>query len=75
MPLHFRREVLERARLDAGLSRDKLAQLADVGRVTVYMVESGKTSPRPETVKAFADALGLPVAELYAETPDLDGVA
>lgn len=68
MPLRFRPEVLERARLEAGLSRESLAAKAGVGRVTIFNAESGlSTQPRPEIVKALADALGLPVSDLYDE--------
>jgi transcriptional regulator with XRE-family HTH domain len=72
----FRREVLERARLDAGLSRGDLAQKSGVARITIYDAETGaSTQPRPKTVKALAEALGIEVAELYVDTPDLDGAA
>lgn len=76
MPLRFRPEVLERARVEAGLSRDRLALMAGVGRVSVWNAERrGSESPRPETVKALADALGLPIAELYEEVGMTDGAA
>jgi DNA-binding XRE family transcriptional regulator len=70
MPLRFRPEVLERARLEAGLSRDALAAPSKVSRVTIFMVETGRTVPRPETVKALADALGIAVADLYDEVAE-----
>lgn len=73
MPLRFRPEVLERARREQGLSRDKLASLSGVSRVSVWNAERGVTrDPWPANVKALADALGIDVADLYEEA---EGVA
>lgn len=35
--------------------------------VKVHMIEAGKRWPREETVSAIAEALGVSVADLYAE--------
>lgn len=73
MPLRFRPEVLEMARREAGISRDRLAAKAGVSRVSVWNVERRVSeSPRPETVKALADALGVPIADLYEEIASED---
>lgn len=69
MPLRFLPDVLERARREQGLSRDKLASLSGVARVSIWNAERGVSQdPRPDTIKALADALGLDVADLYEET-------
>ena len=66
MPLRFRPEVLERVRIEAGFSRDRLAAKSGVSRVSIWNAERRVSeTPRPETIKALADALGISTSELY----------
>ncbi len=67
MPLIFQPEQAERCRVLAGLSRDELARRAGITRQALRSIETGDAVPRPPTVKALADALGVEVAELYVE--------
>lgn len=65
MPLTFRPEALEMARVDAGLTHTELARRAGVGRSSVYRAEKGRGKPHAQIVKAIADALGIDVTDLY----------
>lgn len=55
---------LRDARKEKGIGLAKLAQLAKVSKLTIIRIESGKTSPRPETIAKLAAALGAPTDEL-----------
>lgn len=57
---------IERERLIKGWSKDKLAQIADVDPKTITNVERGDGG-NPATIKAIADALGIPMRELLIE--------
>jgi len=49
---------LRNMRKEKGIGLAKLAQLAKVSKLTIIRIESGKTSPRPETIAKLAAALG-----------------
>lgn len=55
---------LRNVRKEKGIGLAKLAQLAKVSKLTIIRIESGKTSPRPETIAKLAAALGAPIDEL-----------
>ena len=55
-------------RIKKGLGRPSFAQLVGSTRETIRNAEEGFTQPRPELVKAIADALGVDIDELYEET-------
>ena len=57
---------LRNVRKEKGIGLAKLAQLARVSKLTIIRIESGKTSPRPETIAKLATALGAPTEELRA---------
>jgi len=46
-------------RKERGIGLAKLAYLAGVSKLTIIRIESGKTSPRPETMAKLAAALGI----------------
>lgn len=48
----------------AGLTQEKLAAAAGVGRVTTARIESGEQSPRYKTLLALAAALGVESSDL-----------
>jgi len=50
---------LRKAREEAGLSQDQLADLAAISNRPIYIFESGKGSIRLETYLKLLDALGL----------------
>ena len=58
---------LRKARRRLRWSQGKLGRIADVGRVTISRLENGVQNPHPNTVRDLADALRIPVSDLYAE--------
>lgn len=55
-------------RLLAGMGRPTLAERVGSSKETIRSAENGTVQPRPELVKAIAEALGVDVAELYEES-------
>lgn len=64
--MQFSPEQLRRARILAGLSQRALARRAGVSESLVVRAEGG-ASPQVTTVKSLADALSIPVADLYTD--------
>jgi transcriptional regulator with XRE-family HTH domain len=52
-------------RLARGWSQEKLAELAGVPKSTLGEIEIYKRLPKPEYLERIAEALGVPVDELY----------
>ena len=67
---------IKRLRFESGLSYEELASCMDVEKKTVWANASGRTMPRPNTLKLYADVfsrqLGHPVsvAEIRGTTDD-----
>jgi transcriptional regulator with XRE-family HTH domain len=57
-------KVLRQLRKTKRLSQEKLAELADLDRTFVSMIERGKRRPTLETAKKLANALGVPLASM-----------
>ena len=55
---------LRNIRCDRGLSLKRLAEIANVSKLTVIRIEAGRTSPRRETLGKLAQALGVLPEEL-----------
>ena len=55
---------LKIARQQNGLSLQRLAELAGISKLTVIRIESGKSTPRRETLKRLAIALQVEPGEL-----------
>ena len=55
---------LQAIRNARGLSQKRLAEFAGVSKLTVIRIESGKTSPRPETLEKLGQALEASPEEL-----------
>ena len=55
----FPQSTLKAIRRDRGLSQKQLAETANVSKLTVIRIESGRTSPRRETLGKLALALGV----------------
>ena len=58
---------IRQLRESAGLTQVALAELADIGRVTLVRLERGEQSPKFKTLEAIAIALGIAVPELLVE--------
>jgi transcriptional regulator with XRE-family HTH domain len=61
-------ENLRRVRLAHFLSQAELARRSGVHALTITRQEAGRTAPSTRTVRALAEALGVPPGELA--TPD-----
>src|SRR5438132_5883094 len=56
-------------RVAGGISLDRLAEASGVGRSTLARLEAGQANPTIETLFAIADALGISIGALLAESP------
>ena len=67
-------ETLRRLRLEQFLSQAELARRSGVHALTITRLESGRTAPSTRTVRALAEALGVPPGELAspAEVAEAD---
>lgn len=52
-------------RIERGLSQRQLAEKADVSAVTVYLIETEQSTPRPSTMSKLAKALAVSPGYLY----------
>ena len=57
-------ENLRRIRLAHFLSQSELARRSGVHAITITRLEAGRTAPSTRTVRALAEALGVPPADL-----------
>ncbi len=57
---------MREVRIRRGLSQEKLAELADLDRTFVSMIERGKRHPTLETAKSLAEALDVPLSTMIA---------
>jgi len=58
---------IREAREQAGMTQERLAERADLDRVTVVRIETGVASPRLDHLFLIADALGVPLRHLIQE--------
>lgn len=58
---------LKQLRLARHLGIRELARKADVNYSVLARLEHGERRPRPDTLKALAGALGIPVTDLFAQ--------
>ena len=58
---------IRKLRKETGMTQERLAEAAEIGRVTLVRIESGEQSPRFETLAALADALRRPTTELLMD--------
>lgn len=59
-------EVIRQVRMQRGLSQERLAELADLDRTFVSMIERGKRHPTLETANSLAEALKVRLSVLVA---------
>lgn len=58
---------IEEIRQSKGMSLRMLADLADINKDSIVNLENGRTDPKLSTLLAVADALNVPLAELFDE--------
>jgi len=63
--------VLKRARLEKGLSQEKLALLCDLDRTFISLLERGLRQPSLATVIVLSKVLEVPASELVESTVNL----
>jgi putative transcriptional regulator len=63
---------LQEFREAAGLSKKELAERAGVTERTLFSIERGTHQPNVATASKIADALGIPFADLFAESPEAE---
>ena len=56
------------ARIQSGLSVKELADHASVSASYIYAIESGKRGTHIEKLSRIANALGIPLQDLWSET-------
>jgi transcriptional regulator with XRE-family HTH domain len=71
-PLDFG-PTLRARRLSAGLTQERLAELAEITPIYVSELERGRYSPSLAVVERLARALGLRVSELMAAAEEDEG--
>ena len=49
------------------MTQEQLAAVSGVHRVTIARIETGETSPKADTLKRLADALGVLVDDLMTK--------
>jgi transcriptional regulator with XRE-family HTH domain len=64
---------LRARRLSAGLTQERLAELAEITPIYVSELERGRYSPSLAVVERLARALGLRVSELRAAAEEDEG--
>ena len=58
---------LIKLRKEAGLSQLDLVAYSDVAPEIIYNIEHGTGNPELQTLDKIADALGVPISELFEE--------
>jgi transcriptional regulator with XRE-family HTH domain len=61
-------QVVKRHCEKHGISRAALAEMAGLHQTYVGLLEREERSPNLDTAKALADALGVPLAQMIAES-------
>jgi transcriptional regulator with XRE-family HTH domain len=62
-------DQIRAARREAGLSQEKLAELAGMDRQSINRIEQGHQAALIDNLIRIADALGVPLAELVRDGP------
>lgn len=63
--------VLQKHRLEKGISQESLAEKADLHQTHIGLIERGERNPSLNVAKSLADGLGLPLTKLIDETEKL----
>ena len=58
-------DTVREQRLAAGLSQEALAERCGIDRKSISRMETGAFSPRLDSVFSVAEALNIPVSELF----------
>ena len=58
---------IKHIRVSRGLSLEDLAKRADMTKVGIWQIETGKSSPTMKSLEKIAKAFYMPVSELVSE--------
>lgn len=61
-------EKIKKARIDAKMTQKELAEKCGMADSAIRKYESGKITPKVETIEKIADALGIPWLDLYPDS-------
>ena len=64
-------KALRRRRLEAGLTQEQTALAADLERVFISWLETGKRQPTFGTILKLANAIGCTAGDLVSEAEEL----
>lgn len=68
-------DLVRRARAQAGLTQEELAEAINRSTGYIGILETGKVDrPKPETLRSLASALGVPLNDLVATTGQIDAM-
>jgi DNA-binding XRE family transcriptional regulator len=67
--------AIERIRADRGLSREKLARLADCSTRTIVRIEREGADPGASIVARVALALGVSIDDVFTDAAEPEAVA
>lgn len=59
-------EQLKKLRVEKGYSQKKLAELSGISQAAIYQWEKGTRTPKIELLQKVADALNVPLKELFS---------
>jgi transcriptional regulator with XRE-family HTH domain len=59
-------EVIRELRNNANLSQEKLAELSNLDRTYISLIERGKRQPTIQTLFKIAKSLGIPPSEIIS---------
>ena len=59
--------VIQRLRIEKGLTQEVLSGLAGISRSHLAMIENGQMDPKVATLWKISEALGMRLSELFAE--------
>jgi transcriptional regulator with XRE-family HTH domain len=62
--------VLERLRLEAGLTQAEVARRVGTTQAAISKIETGRTVPGLELLDRLASAIGRPITLTFGEAPD-----
>jgi len=65
-------EAVRQLRARRGITQEQLAQNASLTTGTISLIERGQSNPAWGTIKALAEGLGVPVAEIAQKAADLE---
>lgn len=75
MALRLDGTLVEQARTERGLSREKLARLADCSTSTIVRIERDGADPGANIVARVALALGVSLDDVFTEEPTPEAIA